>query len=455
MATTSARPPTGTFDFNGQRYNLSDPAQLAILMQEQARVIESLQENQPQEHTPWQQIITALQRPEQVDRKHVLNPGRSTEEHPVYFEYHQPLPGHRKDNKKVTLRPFNGERLDAHYFLERIDAYFLANQFASEYTYQRIPFVCDNLTGPAKSWGNNVKKAIVKNEVTSDYYYDDWEAFKTEFLRRFGMDSPERHFQKLLREYKQKKNQDCRAFKEGFEMMRQKAKIGKPEAYLTFKQNTHPDIRRYAKGRHPAPRTYDAWAEFLVEHQEDIDEEKDFQDPDHTPSFRYSAGKGHHAHKFQLAPGMQPMDLDAIVHSYIQAMQGKPQPKKGDKSKTRKTQPQPKASSSKATSMTTRPLTATRPSNKQLFDPSTGQKKRIFCFKCDGPDHYARNCTNEIKNSPHKIAQMAELLDQVLRVQEMEEAASEQDSDSEEEEQEEVATEEEEESLIDLRDQDF
>ena len=145
------------------------------------------------------------------------------------------------------------------------------------------------------------------------------------------------------------------------------------------------------------------------------------------------------------------MDVDSIVHSYIQAMVKKQVGKKDQK-------PQKKPQATAPSTSKTKPLSAVRPSNKTLFDPGLKQGKQFFCFNCDAPGHYARDCKQPSSSNPHKIRQLAQLLDGVLELQdnsdddtEEEEEPISQNGDDESEEEETN----EDEPLIDMGGEDF
>src|ERR1700743_859001 len=292
-----------SINYNGQQYDMTDPAQCATLVAAMGQTLQQQNTNIQalQARIPTAQTLT-----------HVVNPVLSTVAATVYMEEHT-IPTGMEDVKGFpTPSAFTGQKTDAEPFMGRLKAYFAAKPKASKFTKNRILLTLSLLKENPRSaaWAKLVERSIA-NGIGDQYYYDHWDRFQAEFLKRFGLTNSKQHYFNMMIQCKQGKDDECTTFCDAFERNRNEAGVDKDMAFMYLKQNTSPLIRTRLLMTNPAPNTYDDWVNALVRYQERVDQEKEYR----RNAFTFNPYRGQQ--NYQRQPALpkgygDPMDVNAI-----------------------------------------------------------------------------------------------------------------------------------------------
>ena len=398
---TRPPPPTNVININGQDYDLNNPtdsatvvAALAQQVNNQATTIQQLQTQPTITQNQAQTFVNALTgalggttaTPGQVNQ--VENPVLSVPGRPVYYEEH-PVPVGITDIKNFPKPDeYKGSKLDAEPFIIRLKAYFSATPKAMKFTRARILYTCDLLKHPkTNGWAELVRKAIATG-TNNEYYYDEWDLFQREFLKRYGLTNAPQHHFRLLVNLRQGPQTDCKQFVDEFERLRGEAKMTKDAAQWYLEQATYAPYRTRLNMRENPPRIYDDWCEALVKLQSQIDKEREYRIAAIPYQPHFSNGKHpQQAHSNKPKGWGTPMDVDAL----------RTKKKFGSKKPSTTGPRKPSKNASKPPSHSQPP-----PSYKSTSKPnpsgSSMQKARkpFYCYVCDGEGHFARDCKAKI-----------------------------------------------------------
>ena len=444
--------------FNNVEYDLTKPAEataymvaLSQFIGQQQQTIQTLQ--QPAINpAQFQQLLTAIT-PAPQRTQGVRNPVLSTPGNEVHYEEHQ-VPAGIEDVKGFPdTDPFNGQQTDAEPFMDRLKAYFAAKPKAMRFTRNRILYACTLLKdGGTKAWAALVRRAIA-NGTNNEYYYDNWDNFQTEFLKRYGLTNRPQYFFRKMTTYRQNQGQDCKAYTDKFERLRNEANATKEAAYFYLKQGTFPFFRSKLILCDNAPDTYDAWIAALVKMQSQLDQEKEYRQGG-TQGYWQARNFGPRQHQGQQQAYVpkghgDPMQVDAIQQGKKRQQQPQQQSRKGPN--TAHTKPPPKRTNQR---LTPHPTAASSSSNSRPpHNQSSGQtkKKPFYCFICDQPGHFTRDCKASInKLNIEHIQQLGLAAESMMDYQREEEDAMVDDLDDDLLAYFEGKEEEPEESLIDF-----
>ena len=144
------------------------------------------------------EAFTRLQPKAETRAPDILNPATGQ-----IFERSAVPPG-IKDAKDVP-KPlaFSGKRSDARPFLQRLEALFALQPVKFEFTRVRVLTACSLIdTHPASVWANAVSEDITKG-VSTGFHYDNWAAFKTEFVKAYGIANEKEHARFKIKTMKQ------------------------------------------------------------------------------------------------------------------------------------------------------------------------------------------------------------------------------------------------------------
>ena len=195
--------------FDGQQYDTSDPAQTTNLVAAMGQTLT----RQNTSIQALRALVPTVQAPSRV-----MNPVLSTVTAPAYMEEHT-IPTGMEDVKGFpTPSAFTGQKTDAEPFMVRLKAYFAAKPKASKFTKNRILLTLSLLKENPRSaaWAKLVERSIA-NEINDQYYYDGWDRFQAEFLKRFGLTNLKQHYFNRMTQTKQGKDDECTTFCDTFE----------------------------------------------------------------------------------------------------------------------------------------------------------------------------------------------------------------------------------------------
>ena len=384
---------------------MTDPAQCATLvaamgqtLQQQNTNILALQARVPTAQTP----------------NRVVNPVLSTINTTVYMEEHT-IPTGMEDVKGFpTPSAFTGHKTDAEPFMVRLKAYFAAKPKASKFTKNRILLALSLLKENPRSaaWAKLVERSIANN-INDQYYYDGWDRFQAEFLKRFGLTNSKQHYFNRMTQTRQGKDDDCTTFCDAFERNRSEAGVSKDMAFMYLKQNTFPIIRTRLLMTNPPPNTYDDWVDALVRHQEQVDQEKEFR----RNAFTFNPYRGQQSYQRQpaLPKGHgDPMDVDAIKHKGKNIPGRRPFPSRSAPAKPAQSRPPQKTRGRL-------PPHPTAGQPRASSSNSSAPKKTYNCFLCDKPGHFARECTAKLNQLDFEhIQQMSFAMEDLCELQSQE-----------------------------------
>jgi hypothetical protein len=424
---------TNLVTFDGQQYDLNDPVQMQAYLaamghamiqqqntiQQQAQHIQTMQTAPGLNNQQFQTLINALT-PAATRVQAVRNPVLSTATRTVNYEEH-PVPAGIEDIKGLELPDsFNGRKSDALNFIVRMKAYFSAKPKNMKYTKTRILTTCDLLKHETtRPWSDAVRKAIA-TETNGEYYYDSWAAFEAEFLKRYGFTDSKQHFFRQMTRYTQYQKQDCKAYADEFERLRQEAGQDKAAAFQYLKQGTLPLFRTRLIFRENPPNDYDAWATALKKMQEQMDQEREFRyhgnqvyQPQRYQSQRYPTT----TQRPSVASGPakptgygDPMDIDVMKTKRMQA-------KKPSVTGPRKVPTQP-------AKRTTAPHPTPPPAYQSAKPQASSSKPKLTgksfrCYICNGEGHYARDCRAQINElDVQHIRYMGQVMEETLQYHE-------------------------------------
>ena len=444
--------------FNGHNYDMDDDTQVQALMTAMAGVINNqsaaittanntintLQLGQPIALQPaqFQQLIGGRQQQQQPQAINVVNPvmtarARAQNAQAQDVMYEEIIPEGMKDSKTIRdAREWNGTKEDAKPFIIRLKGYFKSRPNAMRFTRNKILYTLDLLNDKvSRTWAALVRRAIAEDQ-DNEYYFDNWDEFQREFIKRFGLRHEQQNFFIKMTSFKIKKGKDLKDSIALFDHFRTEAQVPKDQAFFFLQHATPDEIRGSLMMRQQPPTNYDEWMKALTDMQYAADgynEHKLYEGlhPKRAntsyqgrPQFRSSAPP----------PDPDAMQVDAIRQRSIKGKGKKVITKGKPSNKARRLAPHPNASGS-----TSKPSSSSKSSSKTAF----------VCYACNKPGHYARNCKTKNSEIPieyiRSMGMMIEAFrDQQAEDEEIEEGDSQSEEDSDEEEQ----------SLIDLESND-
>ncbi|KAF9642454.1 hypothetical protein BDM02DRAFT_3193205 [Thelephora ganbajun] len=345
------------FTIGQHAYDLDIPAQLnaclanmGTVINRQATTIENLRATPGMNPQQLTELIAAI-RPGQANANGVENPVLSTPGNNIAYEEHS-VPAGMDDVKGFpTPDPFSGQQTDAAPFIIRLKAYCTAKPKAMRFTRNRILFACDLLKNyRSHTWSKLVRRSIAE-ETNNDYYYDSWEDFLAEFLKRYGLVNETQHWYQLMTNCEQENGTDCKAYIDEFERRRVEAKTTKENAFYFLKKGN------FTK----------ATFTLCLTKIENSDMVESLQ-PETSTSTNY-----------------EPMDVDAVKHVKPKPTNKSLRKKEDEPRRQNRLPPHPSSS------------------NRRLPPPKPREpyrKRPLYCFVCDQPGHFAKECKakiNEIK----------------------------------------------------------
>ena len=361
----------------------------------------------------------------------VPNPVLSTPGAIVNYEAHDYENGIRKDTAGVDApEPFTGNKMDAEPFMNRLETYFKLKPKSYRFTWQRITYACRLMKSfDSREWAKSVEAAISK-KLNNDDYFDNWTAFRSKFLEKYGLREKKQHYQRIMMDYVQGPKMDARTYLDKFNYYRTEAGLSKQDAYYYLRKNTRKDIQEAARYIRPPPRDYDSWANHLKETQQVYDDESAAKERKFT--FNNSS---HKASNYVLAPGQIPMDLN-LLQQQIQAISQQQAKKKFPPRPQPKQNVKPSSSQRPPVKPTPKSSIPYRSTTSTSFPPRPPMSRTI-CFKCGEPGHFARSCSmkiNSMEDYEHRIQAMSQVFEGMVSAQE-EQAEEENGQNPEEEEQ--------------------
>ena len=406
-----------TITFGNQQYDLNVPAELnAYLLamhaalQVQNQTIQNLQAAPAQPQMTQQQFNTLIGAvaQQQAPVQAPINPittaraGRDTT-----YEIFPPSAGHVDMKDFPSPQNFTGAKTDADPVRDRLAAYFQAKAKAYQYTKNRILYACSLLqqVERTKDWANLVRKAITLS-LNNNNYYDSWQDWKDEFIRRNGLTNPAEYYFRRMIEYKQQPGQDCKSFTDGFENLRAKTTLDKLAAFFYLKANTRPRLRTtlIVNTGNP-PQTYDDWVAALGRLQAQLDDVREI-----------NAGE---QHRYQPPSGKKPYVPQGFGDPMNVDFVGQ---KKGKNPKKSKVQQKPPQKRQGAPRLAPHP---TAPSSSRPNKPRSNE-----CFLCGKEGHFARECgSKRAQWSETHIRQMAIAMEASLDLRSQAEDESDDDDD--------------------------
>ena len=173
-------------------------------------------------------------------------------------EDHAPIPGAPNIKSTKPPSPFSGHKSDARPFLDRVDAWFTLVPDTYRLTRSRILATCGLITSrPADSWAISVLNAVTRNEDTP-YYYDNWEDFKGEFLRNFGIaNESEEALNAIMRI--QQGNLELSVFTAEFLRLKVLSRISDEAAVREYRRGLERKLFYQVSYLNPQPTTLEEW----------------------------------------------------------------------------------------------------------------------------------------------------------------------------------------------------
>jgi hypothetical protein len=381
------------YDMDNQIDQVAYTRALAHVIAQQQQTINALQQQPPSlDPQQFQQLLNSLN-PTAARPTGISNPVLSTPTRNVNYEEHV-VPTGIEDLKGIDLPDaFNGRKSDVENFIVRLKAYFSAKPKNMRYTRHRILCACDLLKHEStRPWSDAVRKAIATG-INNEYYFDNWVNFETEFKKRYGFSDPKQHYFRLLTRYTQFPKQDCKAYVDEFERLRQEAGTDKATAFHYLQRGTLALYRTALLLRETPPTDYDAWVAALKKRQEQMDAERGFRYESNFQPQRFqpqSQRQQYAAPPQKMPPGWgDAMDVDAIKHKGKQAK--KPStygPRKGNPGPPQRP-PNPRPTQPPAYQQAKPQASSSKPQQQRSKTP-------FYCFLCNGQGHYARDCKAQI-----------------------------------------------------------
>ena len=223
--------------------------------------------------------------------------------------------------------------------------------------------------------------------------------FEGELQKRFGIQNKAQFYFKKLLAYVQNPGQNCKAFADEFEQRRLKSGIAKDQAYQWLQNNTYPPWRNRLLflPQQDCPTDYDSWIRELVNLQQTLDIARKFKQP---INFQVQRAQTETAGYHRREPDVVKMEVDAIAHRKILKRPGPPRPKI----------PMPKK-----TLTTPRPPIAKPPTSSLSQPESSSGSKVLYCYRCNEPGHFMRNCPTKIANIDEQhIQQLAMFMETAM-----------------------------------------
>jgi len=412
-----AQPQQNAVNFGGQSYDLTRGADLNALfaamgatITHQHQTITQLQTNPPP-NPQIQQLVNALT-PAAPRVGGVTNPVLSTPQNNVDYEEHH-VPTGIEDIKSFEVpSPFTGAHTDAHNFMIRLQAYFSAKPKAMRFTKNRILLTVQLLKKAiSRHWAELVERSVSQG-VNDSNYFDNWDAFKAEFLKRYGLPNPKQFYLREMMKFRQHPKLGCKRYADEFERLRIESGTDKDTAFFHLKQGTYRPYREQLILMHnPRRDTYDSWVEGLEQLQSDIDQSREFAYGDSTAAYARRPFQGQSAAHQRPAQASQdnygdPMHVDAI------------NPPKGKRQQPRRGIPKPASRpppQKKKTSNRLPPHPTAASSSKSKPKPTRLDDPDFRCFICDGKGHYSRDCNANPKTiGMQRIQQLGMMVESAM-----------------------------------------
>ena len=356
---------------------------------------------------------------------------------PTVIKLHDnPPPKGAKDIKGAKYPPpFAGNQEDARPFIRRLEAYWSLTPKASRLSRTRILITCQLITTePATLWASSVTESITLF-TDNEYYFYDWDSFKTTFIGSFGVPNEEAHAMNLL-SHKTQGHSDLIPFITEFERLQRDAKITDDTALFFFKKNISARLYNEICRARPVPTTLEGWKKEALTVDKNFQIAQDFKYNQRNDKYPAKSSKSYSSFIFRPTSTHIPHGGTLLSSSHdSDAMQVDALNHKRKKGKGKDKKPSSK----------TKPVKAPLPAPKRpALPPAYPNKGKVVmadarCHRCGLKGHFMRDCVTRMNQlTDEHIRQLAEFA--LHRDIPEEEVSDSEDSEEEDTETEETVT---------------